>query len=87
MDIGEKTKQILLKIGFNPATKGFRYICDAIALLDEADGNGKTIGLYNAIAKKNNDTYSRVERAIKHAFDSVIEKGSNLNMVNKYLTT
>lgn len=87
MEIREKTVEVLLKIGFNPATKGFKYICDAMELFNNDDvRNGKTTELYNAIAEKNNDTYSKVERSIRHAFDTTLEKGSNLEMVSKYLT-
>ena len=46
----------------------------------------KICSLYMDIAKKNNTTASRVERAIRHAFETALTKG-NQELLDKYLDT
>lgn len=86
MTIKERTEKALLKIGFNPALMGFGYICEAIELLDSKTiREGKTTSLYKEIAKRNNTSYCRVERSIRHTFGNVLEKG-DMRLVEKYLS-
>ena len=75
----DKVIDVLLDVGVPAGVKGFSYICDAIEIFD-------TDPYYADIAKKNDTTSSRVERAIRHAFETAIMKG-NQDMVNKYLDT
>lgn len=82
----DTTIDILLDIGIPAGVKGFGCICDAMELF-EADAyyqEGKICLLYSEIAKKHNTTSSRVERAIRHAFETAVTKG-NQEMVDKYL--
>lgn len=84
----DKVIDVLLDVGVPAGVKGFSYICDAIEIFDTDPyyADGKMSALYIVIAKKNDTTSSRVERAIRHAFETAIMKG-NQDMVNKYLDT
>ena len=82
-----KIEDVLLAMGVPAGIKGFNYIVDAIEIFDERGTNiSITKELYPAMAKKNNTTPSRVERAIRHAFEVVRKKG-NSETVNKYIGT
>lgn len=82
-----KAMDALIKIGMPAELKGFKYISDTMCLFekDETWIRGKTTMLYREIAKMNDTTASRVERAIRHAFSVVLTKG-DLEIVEKYLT-
>lgn len=77
----------LIEMGVSADTKGFYYIVDAMCMLAENESyvRGNTGALYECIAKKNSASYSRVERAIRHAFQSILTDG-NTFMVDKYLS-
>lgn len=64
-----QVKKTLKTLGIPVHIKGYGYLVDAIELVigDRAFMNGVTKKLYPAIAKGNNTTPSRVERAIRHA--------------------
>lgn len=82
-----KIEDTLLAMGIPAGIKGFNYIADAIDIFDEKGTNiGITKELYPTIAKKNNTTPSRAERAIRHAFEVVRSRG-NGEMVSKYIGT
>jgi len=85
MTIREQTEDALLNMGCSPANKGFGYICDAMELFKDEELKQHTIDLYGKIAALNNTTASRVERAIRHAFSSLVTKG-DLKVVEKYLS-
>lgn len=81
-----KIEDVLLAMGVPAGIKGFNYIVDAIEIFDERGTNiSITKELYPTIAEKNT-TPSRVERAIRHAFEVVRTKG-NSEAVNKYIGT
>lgn len=81
-----KTINALLEMGMPAGIKGFQYIVEAMILFsDEKTRYGKIMFLYYEIAKKHNTKPTGVERAIRHAFGIVFEKG-NLEAVEKYLT-
>ena len=79
---------VLLSIGVPAGVKGFNYIYDAMVIFDEDAyyRGGKICALYEEIAKRRETTASRVERAIRHAFEAAINKG-NPEMVEHYLDT
>lgn len=64
-------KYLLKKIGIPTNIFGYQYITDAILMLQENPTLIKHVTkyLYPDIAKKNNTTSSRVERAIRHAIE------------------
>lgn len=80
------TVNILLEMGVPAGVKGFTYICDAMELFDTDPyyANGKICTLYHEIAIKRDTTASRVERAIRHAFDTARKKGKQ-DAVEHYL--
>lgn len=81
-----KAINALLEMGMPADIKGFDFIVDAMEMFqNEEIRNGKTTFLYALIAKKNDSTAPRIERAIRHAFSVVLTKG-NLEMAEKYLS-
>ena len=73
----DKTIDVLLQMGVPASIKGFTYICDAIELFDTDPyyPDGKICSLYFEIARLHETTVSRVERAIRHAFEVALTKG------------
>lgn len=81
-----KTEDILLAMGVPAGIKGFNYIADAVEIFDERGTNiSITKELYPTIAEKNNTTPSRVERAIRHAFEAARSPKGNYDVVEKYI--
>lgn len=75
----------LLEMGMPVALSGFNYIVSAVLKLDAAEWKYcKVVALYAQIGKEFNSTGSRVERAIRHAFETVRLKG-NVDFVQKYI--
>lgn len=68
--------EIIRKIGIPANIKGYRYLRSAVMLAadDMSILDSITKRLYPAIAKENNTTPSRVERAIRHAISSAWER-------------
>lgn len=82
----EKIEDTLLAMGVPAGIKGFNYIADAIQIFDERGTDIQiTKELYPAIAKKNNTTPSRAERAIRHAFEVVRSHKGKPEVVEKYI--
>lgn len=80
-----KIEDVLLAMGVPAGILGFNYIADAIEIFEERGTNIRiTKELYPSIAEKNNTTPSKVERAIRHAFEAVRSKG-NSEAVRKYI--
>lgn len=81
-----KIEDTLLAMGVPAGILGFNYIVDAIQIFDEKGTDIQiTKELYPAVAKKNNTTPSRAERAIRHAFERVRSCGGNTEIVNHYI--
>jgi len=79
-----KISLALVDMGLPKNVKGFKYILDAIVVIDSNEDYIYNIcKLYNKVASEDNSTTKRVERNIKSAFDSIMTKG-NLDIVNKY---
>lgn len=67
-----KTEKLLLALGIMPNLSGFRYLVDAIQIYAEAKGRMSiTKELYPQTAARHNTTGIRVERAIRHAIESI----------------
>ena len=69
--------QMLHEIGIPAHIKGYQYLRDAImiSVQDQEMLTSVTKILYPTIAKKNNTTPSRVERAIRHAIEVAWSRG------------
>ena len=63
----------LLFMGIKPNIKGFTYIADAIEMYEPTI---KMMDVYKTVAKKNNTTPIRAERAMRHAITIVLENSS-----------
>ena len=68
-----KTEQLLLGIGVPADNRGFHFICDAMDMYESNESYiyGKHTDLYRAIAKKNNTSWSSVERCIRHIVEVI----------------
>jgi len=65
----KEIKNILIKLGFTPNLKGYKYLCTAINLTlnDTNLINNVTKQLYPTIALLHGDKPSCIERSIRHA--------------------
>ena len=72
----EMIERMLRRLGVPAHIKGYDYLVDAICFMyeDETYKCAITKRLYPDIAKKNQTTPSRVERAIRHAIDVGIKR-------------
>ena len=77
--------EILHQIGGREHTRSYQYMRDAILLcMNEPDYiDAITKRLYPEIARRNNTTASRVERAIRHAIEVAWDRG-DLDTLNSY---
>ena len=80
-----KVTDILHQIGVPAHIKGYQFLRDAILLtMNEPEYiNAVTKRLYPEIAKKNDTTASRVERAIRHAIEVAWDRG-DVDTLNSY---
>ena len=71
------------EVGIPAHIKGYQYLRDAIMLVIEEPEmlNSITKILYPTIAKKNQTTPSRVERAIRHSIEVAWSRG-NMEIIN-----
>ena len=83
--IKERTKDVLIKMGMPASILGLKYIADAMELFDSGLADIKIIALYDEIGRKNKTTGTGVERAIRHALESVIAKGRR-EVIEKYMS-
>ena len=83
--IKDRAKDVLIKMGMPSSILGFKYIPDVMELFEAGYENAKITALYVDIGKKHNSTGSRVERAIRHAFEGVVTNGPR-DIVEKYLS-
>ena len=77
--------EILHQIGVPAHIKGYHYLRDGIllAVRDHNMINSVTKLLYPTIAKMNNTTSSRVERAIRHAIEVAWDRG-DVDVLNSF---
>lgn len=81
-----KIENVLIDMGVPAGIKGFNFIADAVEYIDEHKGDiSVTKELYPAIAKKRSTTASRVERAIRHAFEIARSEKGDCKTVEKYI--
>lgn len=71
----ERTIEVLLKAGLPMNVKGFDYIVQAMELFDDGWKNTKITALYMKIGKDNNVNASQVERNLRYAFKTILDKG------------
>lgn len=79
-------EKALVDIGAPIQNKGFKYIVDAVILLDTEEWkNPKWISLYDYIGKMNGTTGRRVERAIRHEFSRARNNDKTAEHAEKYI--
>lgn len=84
-DLELMVTEIIHQIGVPAHIKGYHYLREAI-ILSVKDGemiNSVTKLLYPTVAKKNQTTSSRVERAIRHAIEVAWDRG-DVDVLNSY---
>ena len=84
-DLELMVTEIILQIGVPAHIKGYHYLRESIILaVKEPDIiNSITKLLYPTVAKNNNTTSSRVERAIRHAIEVAWDRG-DVDILNSY---
>ncbi len=83
--IKDRSKDVLIKMGMPISIRGFKYIPDFMELFESGYEDAKITALYADVAKKYNTTGSRVERAIRHAFEGVVANAPR-DLMEKYLS-
>ena len=84
-DLEIMVTEIIHQIGVPAHIKGYHYLREAIILSikDSEMINSVTKLLYPTVAKKNQTTSSRVERAIRHAIEVAWDRG-DVDVLNSY---
>lgn len=82
-DLESKVTDMIHEVGVPAHIKGYQYLRDAIIMVIEDSEmlNSITKILYPTIAKRNQTTPSRVERAIRHAIEVAWSRG-NMDIIN-----
>ena len=79
-------EKILSRIGISAGMNGFRYIADALLMLDqEGVDDVKYTYLYHRVARKNRSTADRVERSMRYAFSKARGKSACRDLVEYYI--
>lgn len=82
----ETVENVLIKMGMPIKLKGFKYITDAVMLLDTKEWeNPKWTALYYKIGLMNQDSASRVERAIRNAFTTTRTRVADYEAIEHYI--
>ncbi len=84
-DLELMVTEIIHQIGVPAHIKGYHYLREAIilAVKDVEMINSVTKQLYPTVAKRNQTTSSRVERAIRHAIEVAWDRG-DVDVLNSY---
>lgn len=84
-DLEMMVTEIIHQIGVPAHIKGYHYLRDAIILCVRTPQiiNSVTKQLYPSVAKFNDTTSSRVERAIRHAIEVAWDRG-DIDILNSY---
>ncbi len=82
--INENITKILKQLGIPLKFKGYTYIKDALCIMYTNSNKSVTIKeVYLEIAKKHNTTYLSVERNIRHAIETAMERG-NITFIEEF---
>lgn len=81
-----KVEDVLFAIGIPANMKGFKYIIDAVEIISRDGCTVSITGvLYPEVADMNHTTPSRVERAIRHAFEIANSNRGDYEVFEKYI--
>lgn len=72
----DKVEKFLLHVGVPADVKGYRYICDAVRLIEEDHTYQYALmkRLYPGVGERNHVTATAVERAIRHAVEAAFDR-------------
>lgn len=78
--------EALVEIGVPANQKGFKYICDAMEVIQKEEWilSCKLTAIYESVARMNNTGYACVERCIRHSFKTAYQNIENINEFNKW---
>lgn len=79
-------EKYLIKIGIQPHLKGFYFLADALELVikDRSYLQNVTKRLYVELAKKNKETPTTLERAMRHAIKSAQQNLSITSFIGNH---
>lgn len=80
-----KIEDALLAMGVPTNVKGFKYIVDAVDLLEKDENMGMIKELYPKVGNLNGTTGERAERSIRHAFRIARSERGSYEAVNHYI--
>lgn len=81
-----KVEDVLFAMGIPANVKGFKYIIDAVEIISRDGCTVSITGvLYPEVADMNHTTPSRVERAIRHAFEIANSNRGDYEVFEKYI--
>lgn len=79
-------EDVLFAMGIPANVKGFKYIVDAMEIIERYGCTVSITGvLYPKVADMNHTTPSRVERAIRHAFEIANSNRGDYEVFEKYI--
>lgn len=80
-----KIEDALIEMGIPASISGFDFIKEAVLILDRDVMKVKWTGVYAEIGKKCGKSSSKVERAIRHAFEVARSVRGDYDAVNHYI--
>ena len=75
-DYGQAVSKTLKELGFSAGSKGYNYTCEALLHVIENPRSTHRLSheIYPVVAKTNDTTPTRTERAIRHAIKTAFER-------------
>ena len=80
-----KIEDALIAMGIPASISGFDFIKEAVLILDRDGMKVKWVGVYAEIGNKCGKSASKVERAIRHAFEVARSVRGDYDSVNHYI--
>mgnify|MGYP002802887186 CR=1 FL=1 len=81
----KKIEDALIAMGIPASISGFDFIKDAVLILDRDGMKVKWTGVYAEIGNKCGKSASKVERAIRHAFEVARSVRGDYDSMNHYI--
>lgn len=81
----KRIEDVLIEMGIPANISGFDFIKDAVLILDKNGVRVKWTSVYFDIGKKYGKSASKVERAIRYAFEVARSEKGNYDIVNHYI--
>lgn len=79
-------EEVVMSIGTPVGSKGFKYLVDAVMLMDKPEWRtGKWTAVYHKIAAINGSTATKVERNLRTVLEATRNNMENYDIVNHYI--